>query len=318
MPSAVLISNPSASQFTGGLFREVVAELSKSFDLTTEWPTSPLDTSRETLRAAEAGADVVFAMGGDGVAHHVANSLVGTQTALGLIPAGTTNVLARILNVPHKPLDAARAACDFEPLSTRMIRVDADTNEGSVTRYATFSLGIGFDADVVSVAESRPYAKLRFGGVHYARTAVGRLLSTWRTHKPHLRLTCDGDRFDGVVALTQVHSPYTYFGKVPLHLTSERFDGVATLAASSLGVFRSTEIFTRAALGRRHRDATGIRVWTEYEMLTIEAEPVAQFHADGELLGTAHYLEITAASDALRVLRPSTTHRSAEEQPSGS
>ena len=318
MPSAVLISNPSASQFTGGLFRDVVAELSKSFDLTTEWPTNPLETSRETAKATENGTDVVFAMGGDGVAHHVANSLIGTQTALGLIPAGTTNVLARILNVPQKPLAAAGAAAGFEPLPTRTVRVDAETDEGLVTRYATFSLGVGFDADVVAVAESRPYAKLRFGGVHYARTAVGRLLSTWRTHKPHLRLTCDGDRFDGVVALTQVHSPYTYCGKLPLHLTSDRSDGVATLAASSLGVIRSSEIFTRAALGRRHRDATGIRVWTDYESLIIEAEPKAPFHADGELLGTAHYLEISAVPGALVVLRPQTSSRPAEAQPSGS
>lgn len=304
MPSAVLISNPSASQFTGGLFREVLAELSKSFAITTEWPTSPLETSRETRRAADAGVDVVFAMGGDGVAHHVANSLVATDTALGLIPAGTTNVLARILDVPLKPLKAAQASGEFSPTPTRMVRVDAHTDDGFRTRYATFSLGVGFDADVVSVADSRPYAKVRFGGVHYARTAVGRLISTWRTHEPHLRLTCDGDRFDGVVALTQVHHPYTYFGRFPLHLTNSLVDGIATLAASDLGVVRSSEIFTRAALGTKHREATGVRLWTEYQTLTIEAEPAAPFHADGEFLGIAHALEISPAEDALLVLRP--------------
>lgn len=304
MPTAVLISNPSASQFTGGLFRQVVSELSKSFDLTTEWPTSPADTSRESLEAADAGVDAVFAMGGDGVAHHVANALVGTDTAIGIVPAGTTNVLARILGVPLKPLDAVRAAADFEALPTRVVRVDAETALGPRTRFATFSLGVGFDADVVSVAETRPYAKLRFGGVHYARTAVGRLLSTWRTHLPHLRLTCDGEQFDGVVALTQVHHPYTYFGRVPLHLTTERVDGVATLAASDLGVVKSSEIFTRAALGRKHREATGTRLWSAYERLTIEAEPSTPFHADGELLGMASHLTITPQEDALLVLRP--------------
>jgi diacylglycerol kinase family enzyme len=185
-----------------------------------------------------------------------------------------------------------------------MVRVDAETDVGFKRRYATFSLGVGFDADVVSIAESRPYAKVRFGGVHYARTAVGRLLSTWRTHKPHLRLTCDGDRFDGVVALTQVHHPYTYFGKFPLHLTNDRLDGVATLAASGLGLIRSSEIFTRAALGVKHRDATGTRLWTDYEALTIEAEPPTPFHADGEFLGMATNLEIVPALDALLVLRP--------------
>jgi diacylglycerol kinase family enzyme len=106
-----------------------------------------------------------------------------------------------------------------------------------------------------------------------------------------------------VVALTQVHSPYTYFGRFPLHLTKDRVDGVATLAASSLGLARSSEIFTRAAIGARHRDATGIRLWTEYESLVIEAEPPTPFHADGELLGTAHHLVVVPARDALLVLR---------------
>lgn len=304
MRSAVLISNPSASQFTGGSFREVVASLSASFDLATEWPINATEASTASARAVEQGVDVVFAMGGDGVAHHVANALVGTSTALGLIPVGTTNVLARVLGVPLVPLDAAKSATEWRPRPTRVALVEALTESGEQTRYATFSLGVGFDADVVSIAESRPYAKLRFGGVHYARTAVGRLLSTWRSHTPNLRITCEGDRFDGVVALTQVHSPYTYFGNVPLHLAHDRIDGLATLAVSSLGILRSSEILARAVLGRRHRDATGTRLWTAYESLVIEAEPATAFHADGELLGMARYLKITPAHTALLVLRP--------------
>ncbi len=304
MRSAVLISNPSASQFTGGLFRQVVTSLSKTFDLETEWPINPLETSGVAARAAERGIDVVFAMGGDGVAHHVANSLVGTKTALALIPVGTVNVLTRVLNIPLDPLAAARAAPEWTPLPTRVVRVDAETKNGPETRYATFSLGLGFDADVVSFAEARPYAKVRFGGLHYAHTAVGRLLSTWRTQLPHLRITCDGDRFDAVLALTQVHHPYTYFGRVPLHLTHDPVDGIATLAASTLGITRSSEIFARSVLGRKHRDATGIRIWESYDSLTVEAEPETPFHADGELLGMAEYLEITPVHDALLVLRP--------------
>lgn len=304
MRSAVVVSNPSASQFTGGLFRQVVASLSKTFNLTTEWPVSALETVGVTEEAVDRGVDVVFAIGGDGVTHHVANALVGTQTALGLIPAGTTNVLARILGVPLKPIAAAEAAEDLQPVPTRMVRVVALTDAGERTRYATFSLGVGFDADVVLAADARPHAKLRFGGVHYASTAVGRLLSTWRTRQEHLRITCEGDRFDAVVVLTQVHSPYTYFGRIPLHLTKEHVDGVASLAARSLSILRSSEIMARAALGREHREATGTRLWTEYDSLVIEAEPPTPFHADGELLGVAHHIEITPVEDAILVLRP--------------
>ncbi|MCL1586974.1 MAG: hypothetical protein M3092_01040 [Actinomycetia bacterium] len=304
MPTALLMANPSASQFTGGIYRQVVSILKTRFDLSTSWPVSALDTGRETRSVAEDGIDVVFAMGGDGVAHHVANGLVGTDTALGLIPAGTTNVLARILGVPRKPKLAATAAADYEAIPTRMVRVIADTDFGRITRYATFSLGIGFDADVVEVAETRPFAKSRFGSVHYASTAITRLLTNWRSEMPTLRIDCDGDRFDAVVALTQVHEPYTYFGAVPLHLTPDRPAGVATLAADDLGVRRAAEIFTRAVLGRKHRSATGTKLWIDYESLIIDADPKTPFQADGELLGMASRLEIVPVEDAMKVLRP--------------
>ena len=304
MPKALLMANPSASQFTGGIYRQVVSILKTRFDLTTSWPVSALETGRETRALAEDGIDVIFAMGGDGVAHHVANGLVGTDTALGLIPAGTTNVLARILGVPRKPRAAAAAAADYQAMPTRMVRVVADTDFGEITRYATFSLGVGFDADVVEIAESRPFAKSRFGSVHYASTAITRLLTNWRSEVPTLRVECDDDRFDAVVALTQVHDPYTYFGAVPLHLTPDPPEGVATLAANDLGVRRATEIFSRAVLGRKHRDATGIKLWTDYGNLIIDAEPKTPFQADGELLGTANRLDISPIEGAMKVLRP--------------
>ena len=304
MATALLIANPSASQFTGGLYREVVNILKDGFDLTTEWPISARETGIATHRAVESGIDAVFAMGGDGVTHHVANALEGSNAALGLIPAGTTNVLARILGIPKKPRAAAQAATEYSPVPTDMVRVEADTAFGHITRFATFSLGIGFDADVVSVAETRPFAKSRFGGVHYATTAVTRLLTNWRTEYPNLRIDCDGDRFDAVVALTQVHNPYTYFGKVPLHLAPDPPEGIATLAANSLSVVRATEIFGRAVLRRRHREATGIRLWSGYDLLALDAEPAAPFQADGELLGDASRLEVFPAPDAVLVLRP--------------
>ncbi|GMQ98552.1 MAG: hypothetical protein BMS9Abin17_1069 [Acidimicrobiia bacterium] len=306
MPTALLIANPSASQFTGGLYREVVSALKPGFELSTEWPISALETGVATHAAVKAGIDVVFAMGGDGVAHHVANSLVGSETALGLIPAGTTNVLSRILGIHQKPIVAARSAPDFSPVPTDMVRVESTTEFGVSERYATFSLGVGFDADVVEAAETRPFAKSRFGGVHYATTAVGRLLTSWRTQYPNLRVECDGDRFDAVVALTQVHNPYTYFGRMPLHLTDDPPDGIATLAANDLGIFKAAEIFGRAVLRRRHREGTGTRLWTEYDELVIDAEPKTPFQADGELLGYASRLVIRPVKNAINVLRPQT------------
>ncbi|MGI9667364.1 MAG: diacylglycerol/lipid kinase family protein [Acidimicrobiia bacterium] len=304
MPRAVLIANPSASQFTGGVFRQIKTTLSKAYDLSTEWPVSADQTRVVSGAAADDHVDVVFAMGGDGVAHHVANGLVGSSTALGIIPVGTTNVLSRILGIPQSADKAAEGSVEWRPLPTRTVRIDAETLSGSMTRHAVFSVGIGFDADVVESAETRPFAKSRFGSVHYASTAISRLLSSWRSEQPNLRMTCDGDRFDALVALTQVHDPYTYFGMLPLRLTSEPPEGIATLAANNLGIGRAAEIFTRAAAGIRHREATGVQLWTNYEKLSVDAEPTSPFQADGEMLGHAAAIDLTPDEQGLLVLRP--------------
>lgn len=65
--------------------------------------------SATAYHAAEAGFDAVLVAGGDGTLHHVANGLAGTRTALGILPCGTANDLARSLGLPLDP-DAALAA----------------------------------------------------------------------------------------------------------------------------------------------------------------------------------------------------------------
>lgn len=306
MRRAVLIANPSASQFTGGLFRKVATTLTGAFDLSTQWPVSGPDTMRQTAAAVADAVDVVFAMGGDGVAHHVANGLAGSDTALGLIPAGTTNVLARILGIPSKPLKAAQAVTTYEPQPTRVAHISATHAGARVERVATFSVGIGFDAAVVEAAERKPYAKVRFGSVYYASTAVGRLTSDWRTRLPNLRIEANGDSFDGIAALTQVHDPYTYFGRVPLHLTKEAPQGMATLAVGKLGYRNAMSLVTRAVLRRTHTARSGAHLWTGYDQITVDADPPAPFQADGELLGTASHIEIKPVENGMLVLRQRT------------
>ena len=69
----------------------------------TEYAGHAAEMARE---AAEQGADVVVAVGGDGTVNEVARSLVHTQSALGIIPCGSGNGLARHLCIP---LDVRRA-----------------------------------------------------------------------------------------------------------------------------------------------------------------------------------------------------------------
>jgi len=303
MRRLLLLTNPSASGFTGGLFREVVAILSNDFDVVSEWPSGPEATRTRAAEAAAEGFDIVAAMGGDGVVHDVANGLAYTRASMAIIPAGTTNVLNRIFRLPGKPKRAAAGLADLDGVETRLVRITAHDGADTRTEYATFAIGIGFDADVVQLAERRPHSKISLGGAHYASSAVSRLLGDWRGRHANLSVECGGERVDALAALVQVHHPYTYFGPVPLQITREPATGMAVLSAEDLEVHRASEIFLRAVFRRNIPDRLGTHLWEDVDDLVVEAEPPALFQADGELLGTADRIEVAPAPAALRVLR---------------
>jgi diacylglycerol kinase family enzyme len=60
-------------------------------------------------RAAECKPDVLLVGGGDGTVRGAASLLIGTGTALSILPLGTVNRLARDLHIPLNPLDAVRS-----------------------------------------------------------------------------------------------------------------------------------------------------------------------------------------------------------------
>jgi diacylglycerol kinase family enzyme len=303
MRRLLLLANPSASGFTGASYRDVVSVLSDSFDVDAEWPHGPGETRELASQAAADGYAVIAAMGGDGVVHHAANGAVGTDAALGIIPAGTTNVVARIFDLPKKPRKAAAAIASLPSVPTRMARIESTFEGETAVEYATFAVGVGFDADVVERAERRPHSKLQFGGLHYAESAISALLRDWRSRPANLRVEIDGVRTDGVAALTQVHHPYTYFGRVPLHITRGPVDGLAVVVAEDLEIHRSAEIFARALLRRPLSERLGAPVFSRFEKMVIEADPAAPIQADGEHLGRFSHLEITPAHHALLVVR---------------
>jgi diacylglycerol kinase family enzyme len=304
MRHVVLVANPAASGFTGGRFRAVMGALSERFIVTAAWPTNAREARQEARDAADQGAFAVIAMGGDGVAHHVANGLIHSKTALGIIPAGTTNVLAKILDLPAKPEATAAALGEWEPRHMPVAHVAADTTAGEVSAYALFALGIGFDADVVEAAERRPESKQSFGAAYYASSALTTLVRSYRGRPANLRVECVGTRTDAVAVMVQVHEVYTYFGRVPLRLGAAPRHGLVACAIESVGALRGSSIVARAAMSRSLSAAPGCTVFSDIDKLLVDAEPPSALQADGELLGSGTAFEITPATEALLVLAP--------------
>jgi diacylglycerol kinase family enzyme/membrane-associated phospholipid phosphatase len=168
-PSAV-VANPVKVKDGGPGQRQIQAALAGA-----GWP-APLwlETSREdpgggqTRRAVQAGAEVIFAVGGDGTVTACASELADTDAALAVVPAGTGNLLAANLRLPAHPAGAVAAAT-----GRRRRRLDIGMVEG---RCFTVMAGMGFDAQMLR--DTPETLKARIGWPAYVIAAARHLCET--------------------------------------------------------------------------------------------------------------------------------------------
>lgn len=303
MDRITVVANPVASQFTGGAHRDVMATLSKHHEVEAIWPSSAAEAAAAAASAVQDGSRTVVAMGGDGMAHHVAQGLVGTDASLGIIPVGTTNVIARLLGVPARPVRAARfiaQSTGSRPLGA--VRMDLVRGTTETTHHSLFACGVGIDAEVVEAADRDPYRKYRFGSIHYARTALGVALGGFPRKKPHVSLASDQRVARVTSVLVQFREAYTYFGRIPIRITRRDPDPMTVLLIERLRRRRVPRIGVLALL-RRDLDAVGgLAIWEEVDELTVHADPPVAAQADGEPLGIIDSGRISWSPGALRVV----------------
>lgn len=303
MERIAVIANPVASQFTGGSHRSVMAELSKTHDVEAIWPGSAVEATAAAEQAVTDHFDVVVAMGGDGMVHHVAQALVGTDVALGIVPAGTTNVVARLLGVPTRHIKAARLIARAEsPEVVGTVRLTLERGEVETTHHVLFACGFGIDAEVVRVADADPYRKYRFGSIHYARSALGVGLRSFPSVKPHVAFRSEGRFKMGTSALIQFREVYTYFGKIALRFGDATPEPMSALILDRLRRRRIPRIFMGAMTHRELDQIEGFEVWPDIKSLEIDADPPVPVQADGESLGLVDGGTVVWEPDSLTVI----------------
>jgi diacylglycerol kinase (ATP) len=128
----------------------------------TERPRHATELARH---AVDAGCGLVVAIGGDGTLNEVAAGLVGTTSALGLVPCGSGNGLGRHLGIPGPGKGAFRTL-----LAGRIRTIDTGTANGIPFFNA---MGVGFDAEIAH----RFNLLTRRGLPSYIRTTLAALFS---------------------------------------------------------------------------------------------------------------------------------------------
>jgi diacylglycerol kinase (ATP) len=256
------------------------------------------DTTRLSRAAAQEGYDVVIVAGGDGTINEAVNGLVGTRTALGVLPVGTGNMWAKQLGVPTytltNPLRLSEAAAGLAEGTIRRVDVGRVND-----RHFLCWAGIGLDAQVTAELEPRQRHTKRLGALPYAIAAVlvARDFQGVRT-----RVFLDGKIVRGRTLLVLVSNIQQYIGTLRVAPEVRIDDGLLDVFVfKGLGFPYAMRHLLKIISQRYlqdprivHRQARKIEVWTEW------ATPV---QVDGDPTGTTP-VTLRAVPLALRVLVP--------------
>ncbi|OIJ25794.1 YegS/Rv2252/BmrU family lipid kinase [Nocardioides luteus] len=177
------------------------------------------DPGRGMARAAqEEGADLVLVCGGDGTVREVCSALAGTGIAIGIVPGGTGNLLARNLSIPLYIRAAIDVALTGQDQAIDLVEVTGDNLED--TNFLVMA-GMGFDAAIMSGVNED--IKKRIGWMAYVLSAFKSLMFP----AMRLEISIDGGEFTKHRARTVVVGNVGYLqANMPLLPAAALDDGL--------------------------------------------------------------------------------------------
>ncbi len=302
----LVVVNPRATS-TSERQRDVLAHaLGNSADLQIEETANRGHAAALACRAMRDHVDVVVALGGDGTVNEVANGLLtdgvhGHVPALGVVPAGSTNVFARALGLPNDPIESTGILLDAlrkgrrRPISLGRLE----------DRWFTFTAGVGFDAAIVAAVEKRRRRGKRSTHALYARVGLREYLASDR-RRPTLHAELpDGTTIEGLFyAVVANCDPWTFIRNRPLRPTPQAsFDaGLDLYARRRMGAI--SVVYSLAQMTRKKPRSGGWGAVLEHDLpgFVLRADQPIPVQVDGDLLEPRDSMQFWSVPRAINMV----------------
>jgi diacylglycerol kinase (ATP) len=285
-----VLTNPTSGKGKGNKVSEtVIPRLTDAgYDVRALTGRDADEASDLARRCVTDGIETLVVIGGDGMVHLAVQALAGTDTRLGLIPAGTGNDVARNLDLPLKdPAGAADVIIGGHERRIDLARIGH--------RYYVTVLAAGFDAIVNERANEMTWPK---GQMRYNLATLAEL----RTFKPlPYVIEVDGQqhRFDAM--MVAVGNGPSFGGGMRITEGAVMDDGLLDVVAiDPMGRLELVRTFPKLRTGS-HVGHPKVHHWTG-RTITVAAPGIVAY-ADGERIA-ALPLTVEVVPGALRVLTP--------------
>ncbi|HEX7835579.1 MAG TPA: YegS/Rv2252/BmrU family lipid kinase [Pseudolysinimonas sp.] len=303
-PKRVVVAiNPSASfgakaEIGPALVQTLRAEGHEVQSLTEPSWVELLESARAAVKTRP---DALIVVGGDGIVNLGANLVAGTKVPLGIIPSGTGNDMARVLNIPHDNTEAAiqvlAEALQNGPRTidaARISYVDDATGEPA-QRWFLCALSAGFDAIVNERANNMRNPK------GPSRYILALMVELTKLRPIKYKITLDGRVTETEGALVSIGNGVSLGGGMKITPNAKVDDGLLdVLIVKPLGRVAFMRIFPRVFRGEHLSDR---RVSIQQaKHIRIEAENMVAY-GDGERIGPLP-IDVEVVPGAVRVLAP--------------
>jgi YegS/Rv2252/BmrU family lipid kinase len=256
--------------------------------------TGPGHAGEIARREVDRGADLILVAGGDGTINEAVNGMAFSEVPLGVLPAGTANVLANELGIGNSMERAAAVLSDA--VEERIALGTISSGAAASPRYFLMMAGAGLDADIVY--HLNPRLKEAIGKVAYwiaGFSKVGRRI-------PEFTVQADGREFHASFAL--LSRVRNYGGDLEIapsiSLLDDEFEMVLFEGESSFGFLK----YMLAVVVHQQQTMRGITILrTRHAVFSGPQDSKIHVQVDGEYVGVAP-ARVAIVPNALTLLVP--------------